>query len=164
MMAIGRVIRKEKKGKKSAKDDLPATCCICDEKWDRYTGKKKCFTCGRVSVLMCEKCMPEKLDKAKGMELKSRCPLCIEENATVPESEVEFTDNGVKNGKQDDSKKGKGAAKVSSIKWGASNKKLERKMNRRLYQFGKECFRKDSNFAHPKRLQRKANADVVHLL
>jgi len=152
----GGVIRKEKKGKKSAKDDLPATCCICDEKWDRYIGKKKCFTCG-VPVLMCEKCMSDKLDKAKGMELKSRCPLCIEENITVPASEVEFTDNGVKNkktgkGKQDDSKKGKAAESV--LKWGgghASNKKLERKMNRRLCQFGKECFRKDCNFAHPEK-------------
>ena len=52
----GGVIRKQVKAKKKKKstgkeindgesDDI-AKCCVCDTKWDRYVGKKKCFTCG----------------------------------------------------------------------------------------------------------------------
>ena len=44
----GVVKKKGKKGKEKepTKDDLPAKCCVCEKKWDRYIGKKKCYTCG----------------------------------------------------------------------------------------------------------------------
>ena len=152
----GGIIRKKKgKDKSSADGDLPANCCVCEKKWDRYIGKKKCYTCG-VPVLMCEKCMSLKPDKTKGMELKVRCPLCIEENITVPASEVEFTDNGVKNKKKNgveaDGKKGKAADSV--LKWGgghAKTKKLQRKAQKRVCQFASQCARKDCMFYHPER-------------
>jgi predicted sulfurtransferase len=157
----GGVIRKQKekeKIKSGNDDDLPAKCCVCSQKWDRYVGKKKCYTCG-VPVLMCEKCMSLKPDKTKGMELKVRCPLCVEENITVPASEVEFTENGVKSKKLDDGydvidseKKRKAADSV--LKWGgghAKNKKLQRIAKRRLCHFGKECIRENCIFAHPER-------------
>jgi hypothetical protein len=46
---------------------------------------------------MCEKCLSLKPDKIPGMELKVRCPICLEENITVLAKEVEFTENGIKN-------------------------------------------------------------------
>mmetsp|Transcript_842 Transcript_842/g.1791 ORF Transcript_842/g.1791 Transcript_842/m.1791 type:complete len:706 (+) Transcript_842:68-2185(+) len=73
-----------------------AKCCVCGNLWDRYVGKKKCLTCG-VPVLMCEKCMSLKSDKTSGMELKVRCPLCVEEGVTVLANELELTANGIKN-------------------------------------------------------------------
>ena len=63
--------------------------------WDRYVGKKKCYTCG-VPVLMCDKCMSLKPDKTPGMQLKVRCPLCVEEDITKPACEVDWTANGMK--------------------------------------------------------------------
>jgi len=105
---------------------------------------------------MCEKCMSLKPDKTKGSELKVRCPLCVEENITVPASEVEFTDNGVKNKKQDgkETTVNKGKAADSVLKWGgghAKSKKLQRKAQRRVCQFGSECVRNDCMFNHPGR-------------
>lgn len=155
----GGVIRKQKKKSADDNGDLPAKCCVCDESWDRYVGKKKCFTCG-VPVLMCDKCMSLKPDKTPGMQLKVRCPLCKVENITVPASAVEFTANGIK-GKIDTSseqKDDKGKAAQSVLKWGgghASQKKRGRKMKRRLCQFGSECIRKECFFAHPERDAKK---------
>jgi hypothetical protein len=40
-------------------------CCCCSAPWDRYIGKKKCYTCG-VPVLMCDKCCTAKPDKTPG--------------------------------------------------------------------------------------------------
>lgn len=154
----GGVIRKQhekEKVKTRIEDDLPAKCCVCNKKWDRYVGKRKCYTCG-VPVLMCEKCMSLKPDKTKGMELKVRCPLCVEQNITVPASEVEFTENGVRSKKFDDvddnEKKRKAADSV--LKWGgghAKNKKLQKIAKERLCHFGRECMRKNCIFAHPER-------------
>lgn len=150
----GGVIKKQKKTKsKKALESSPARCCVCNIEWDRYVGKKKCFTCG-VPVLMCERCMSLKPEKTPGMELKVRCPLCVTENITVPASEVEFTANGIK-GKVGDSqgnKKDQKMAASSVLKWGgghASKKKLGRKAGRRHCQFGSECVRKDCFFLHP---------------
>ena len=102
----GGVIRKQekknqKRKRKQQQDQnndsfLLAKCCVCGVSWDRYVGKKKCLTCG-VPVLMCDKCMSLKPDKTPGMELKVRCPLCVEENITVLADEVELTSNGIKN-------------------------------------------------------------------
>jgi rhodanese-related sulfurtransferase len=167
----GGVIRKQKKKKKGDNDEdqtrsLPSKCVVCTVPWDRYVGKKKCFTCG-VPVLMCDKCMSLKPDKTPGMQLKVRCPLCVAENITVPASEVKFTDNGIK-GKIDkdnveaapgDSKDTKGRRAAESVlKWGgghAAKEKSSRKMKRRLCQFGADCIRKDCFFAHPERNGKK---------
>lgn len=102
----GGVIQKKNKAKKKQQhsEDIcvngelkehPSRCCICNKGWDRYVGKKKCYTCG-VPVLMCDTCMSTKPDKIKGQELRVRCPLCISESITVPASEVEFTENGIR--------------------------------------------------------------------
>jgi predicted sulfurtransferase len=164
-----------------------AKCCVCGDPWDRYVGKKKCLTCG-VPVLMCEKCMSLKPDKTPGMELRVRCPICLEENITVLAKEVEFTENGIKNkaftttttanrtgefsvgpGRDDGSDKYETTKKEnkannalclsskaanSVLKWGgghATEKKKLKKINRRLCQFGSNCYRKDCFFNHPER-------------
>jgi predicted sulfurtransferase len=168
----GGVIRKQTKLQKNikqslvAKDEdkkLPAKCCVCEQVWDRYVGKKKCSTCG-VPVLMCDKCMSLKPDKTPGMEFKVRCPLCVEENITVLAKEVEFTDNGIKSKKsqkgtgasesKDGDKPARGKAADSVLKWGgghANKKKQLQKMKRRLCQFGNDCMRQDCFFYHPER-------------
>jgi len=71
--------RKEEQKKHTTTRELPSKCVVCDVVWDRYVGKKKCYTCG-VPVLMCDKCMSLKPDKTPGMKLKVRCPLCVKEN------------------------------------------------------------------------------------
>jgi len=156
-------------------DQIQGKCCICKVPWDRYVGKKKCYTCG-VPVLMCDSCMSKKPDKTPGMELSVRCPLCVKENITVPANEVEFTANGVRNKdsnsseiketnkkyddedakrtkQQQEQKERKAAASV--LKWGgghAAKKKELRKMKRKLCQFGASCTREDCFFAHPDRI------------
>ena len=192
----GGVLRKKDRNKQKRKRQqdqdennvaLLAKCCVCGDPWDRYVGKKKCLTCG-VPVLMCEKCMSLKPDKTPGMELKVRCPLCVEENITVLAKELELTANGIKNkvvtgttkvnhrekgpflrdrsGSFDKSntteKKGNEKNEIcqtakaanSVLKWGgghAMEKKKQKKNNRRLCQFGANCFRKDCFFYHPER-------------
>eukprot|EP00980_Cylindrotheca_fusiformis_P006412 scaffold1375_cov137-Cylindrotheca_fusiformis.AAC.1 len=153
----GGVIRKQKKNTKPKRDadNTAARCCVCNIEWDRYVGKKKCFTCG-VPVLMCEKCMSLKPDKTPGMQLKVRCPLCIAENITVPASEVEFTANGIRGkiGENQNSKTEQKVAASSVLKWGgghATKKRLGRKAGRRLCQFGSECVRKDCLFFHSRK-------------
>ncbi|KAL3933468.1 MAG: hypothetical protein SGBAC_010386 [Bacillariaceae sp.] len=127
----GGVIRKgDKKRTAKKKDgDSAAKCVVCSEQWDRYVGKKKCYTCG-VPVLMCEKCMSLKPDKTPGMELKVRCPLCVTEKITTPASEAEFTDNGIKNKVGDNQKH----VAASVLKWGgghSTKKKQSHKAERR---------------------------------
>jgi Rhodanase C-terminal len=106
----GGVVRKKAKSEKCGVDDdddnndnnrATAKCCICDKAWDRYIGKKKCVTCG-VPVLVCDSCMTQKPDKTPGMELKMRCPLCVEEGITVLASQIEFTNNGIKGKRRHD--------------------------------------------------------------
>ena len=54
---------KTKGGKGAGESDggggVAAKCCVCKDEWDRYVGKKKCYTCG-VPVLMCDRCMTKK--------------------------------------------------------------------------------------------------------
>jgi len=93
-MVLG-VVRKVKKGRKDKNDKdsiADAKCCACDKKWDRYVGKKKCYTCA-VPILLCQRCMSLKLDKNDdpAIRLKTRCPLCVKENITKPSFEVTGT-------------------------------------------------------------------------
>jgi hypothetical protein len=106
--------------------------------------------------------MSKKPDKTLGQELKVRCPLCVEENVTVPASKVEFTDNGVKSkfnanaGKtkrpnkktisteQDDTSMKEMKADPSVLKWGgrhATQKKLSRKMKQTQCRIGSKQMR-----------------------
>lgn len=146
------------KAKNSEKEKPASTCCVCNHPWDRYIGKKKCYTCG-VPVLMCDKCQSTKPDKDPKRKLSVRCPLCVAENVTVPASEVEFTANGIKSKNasmtrtsQDEVSKSQDKAADSVLKWGgghASKKKFENKMKRRMCKFGSDCKRSDCFFAHP---------------
>jgi predicted sulfurtransferase len=152
----GGVVRKQAASKKVVDTaEAKAKCCICDKDWSRYIGKKKCRMCG-VPVLMCDGCM----SRSKREDLLARCPLCVEENITVPAEDVEFTDNGVSGrtvgDKDDPSKK----AASSVLKWGgghAHEKKQKRKMQRRLCQFGTDCVREDCFFLHPNREKKNAS-------
>jgi predicted sulfurtransferase len=124
--------------------DDQSTCCVCNEPWDRYVGKKKCSTCG-VPVLMCNSCMSQKPKPGQLI----RCPLCVEQDVTVCANEVEFTDNGIK-GKTGQHTEGKAAPSV--LKWGgghASAKKERRRFSKLPCKFGTDCRRQDCFFAHP---------------
>ncbi len=114
---VGGVYRKKPEGKDATAKSLllpTSYCCLCEKPWDRYLGKKKCDTCG-VPVLMCETCLthhssakkkkqtPPSEESGEAANVVSvplaRCPLCVQENITVPAALVEFTDNGKKIGK-----------------------------------------------------------------
>ena len=118
----GGVVRKDNTsddgGKKN--DKKKSVCANCSKPWDRYIGKRKCYTCG-VPVLVCDTCLSiqsstsaKKKKKEAGKEKEKeedvvkpkvsikeveriRCPLCVEEGVTVPAADVEYTDNGVRN-------------------------------------------------------------------
>eukprot|EP00934_Nitzschia_sp_Nitz4_P002252 Nitzschia sp. Nitz4//scaffold110_size71422//44600//46348//NITZ4_005877-RA/size71422-processed-gene-0.72-mRNA-1//-1//CDS//3329533098//2252//frame0 len=138
-----------KKAKIGGKEYVPTSkCCVCGVPWDRYVGKKKCWTCG-VPLLMCDKCMSKAPDRDPKLQLNTRCTLCIEENITVPADQVEFTENGIKNKDKSTSQTSQAA---SVLKWGgghAAQKKLHRKMKRRVCKYGADCNRPDCLFVHP---------------
>lgn len=148
----GGVVRKTKETKDTV-------CCLCKEPWDRYVGKKKCTMCG-VPVLMCTACM-SKSKKDKNLVL--RCPLCVEEDITVPAADVEYTDNGVsgRSSKKVDEQGTSKKAASSVLKWGGGHahskkekqkeKRRSTKLNKLECQFGKECTRSDCFFSHPGR-------------
>ena len=186
----GKKKKKKKKAKKSknknknnAQDEeenngVLGKCCTCNVSWERYVGKKKCYTCG-VPVLMCDSCMSIKIDKIQGRELEVRCPLCKEENITVPASQTTYIDNGEgarpMNSRTEDGSVSGGSGKAASsvMKWGGGSqwgskkrakrveetaKNLKRKANDKLNgtnfskpcRFGDACNRKDCWFSHPK--------------
>jgi len=124
-------------------------CCLCSRPWDRYVGKKKCAMCG-VPVLMCDSCLS---NKKKQQELSARCPLCVEEDVTLPASEVEWTNNGVDVVGSEGSIKSKKSA-ASVLKWGGGHSSAGKKRDRKKFskipcRFGSDCVRKDCFFAHP---------------
>ena len=89
----GGVVRKLTKTEK--KNELKAMlenakCCICNDPWDRYIGKKKCYTCA-VPILICQKCLSLKPDRNPELKLKLRCLLCVRDNVTKPNFEVTGT-------------------------------------------------------------------------
>lgn len=116
----GGVISKKQMRLKKDDNNLPSECCVCGENWDRYVGKKKCFTCG-VPILMCDKCMSKKSDM-KTM-LSARCPLCVSENVTVPASEVNLTNNGITSSCVNDDR---GTIAKSILKWGGGKGKKKK--------------------------------------
>lgn len=198
----------KKKGKEENKLLSWGTeCAKCHKPWDRYIGKRKCFTCG-VPVLVCDTCMSQSTSAQKKKKNKKnkegenekgktkndakgkaqddakqdgkstqenekiRCPLCIEEGVTVAATDVEFTDNGVRNkasankssgatgpgDKDKNNKESNSKAAKSVLKWGgghATKKKEKRKASRRPCQFGADCVRKDCFFSHSERKSQK---------
>jgi predicted sulfurtransferase len=111
----GGVVRKQdassssSSGKKEEEEKMlewGAECAKCKKPWDRYIGKRKCYTCG-VPVLVCDNCMSQSSSmkkKKKGAAAVAaaedndsiRCPLCVAEGVTVPAEDVEWTDNGLR--------------------------------------------------------------------
>lgn len=144
-------------------EEVLGHCCFCEAKWDRYIGKKKCRMCG-VPILLCQNCCTKRVDKIRSPEndLKLRCPLCVEQNVTIPAVDVEFTDNGViAKPKGVHSVDDEGALKIASktvCKWGGGHAKMK-KRNRRNSRTkkhlqsipcrnGKECTKTDCWFSH----------------
>jgi predicted sulfurtransferase len=149
---VGGVVRKQDKRNESAETH----CCVCQKPWDRYIGKKKCHMCG-VPVLVCDYCLS---NKSTTQTMVARCPLCVEENITIPAAEVEYTNNGVAAACADVDETGELKAAPSVLKWGgghASRKKEKRRMKRKVCQFGAECAREDCFFAHPDRQKSHEN-------
>jgi predicted sulfurtransferase len=149
----------------AAAESKETACCVCDKAWDRYLGKKKCTMCG-VPVLMCNTCM-----STTKKDSILRCPLCVEEDITVPAADVQYTDNGVSGRPQNSSKDGekKGKAASSVLKWGGGHahgkkekqkdKRRKNKLKTRTCQNGKDCTRPDCFFFHPGRDEsNKANS------
>lgn len=128
MNGDGGVLKKETGKKKSKSKDgdkllsWGTECAKCKRPWDRYVGKRKCFTCG-VPILLCDECLSQSTTHQKNKKRKNisnggsdtkgaravgdktteessidqvRCPLCVEEGITVPAEQVEYTDNGVR--------------------------------------------------------------------
>jgi hypothetical protein len=64
--------------------------------WDRYIGKRKCYTCG-LPVLMCDRCCSANPHKStdEATRLTVRCQICKDDNVTAPAAEVELTHNGI---------------------------------------------------------------------
>ncbi|KNC86901.1 hypothetical protein SARC_00946 [Sphaeroforma arctica JP610] len=164
--------KKKEKAGKGLSEGVLGKCCVCACEWDRYIGKKKCYTCG-VPVLMCSACCTLKPDKTPGKELTVRCPLCVQQNITVPAADVQLTDNGVgvsisKKTKSDggrnrtNGKEGEGKSAPSVCKWGGGHA-VDKKKTRAVKTFGKkcklgdECTRSACYFTHPKDAKAKAN-------
>lgn len=111
----GGVIQKSDSNKPESQ--LETHCCLCQKFWDRYIGKKKCTMCG-VPVLMCDSCMSSN----KKNKPILRCPLCVEQDITVPADNVEYTENGV-SGKCEKIEEGQQNVAPSVLKWGGGTVK-----------------------------------------
>eukprot|EP00546_Thalassionema_frauenfeldii_P017596 CAMPEP_0178897452 /NCGR_PEP_ID=MMETSP0786-20121207/1756_1 /TAXON_ID=186022 /ORGANISM="Thalassionema frauenfeldii, Strain CCMP 1798" /LENGTH=560 /DNA_ID=CAMNT_0020568007 /DNA_START=33 /DNA_END=1715 /DNA_ORIENTATION=+ len=149
----GGVIQKSNSDKPESQ--LETRCCLCQKMWDRYIGKKKCTMCG-VPVLMCDSCMSSN----KKNKPVLRCPLCVEQDITVPADNVEYTENGV-SGKCEEIEPGQQNVAPSVLKWGGGHARRKKDLKRELLrrknlkrrpcQHGTSCTREDCFFYHPGR-------------
>jgi predicted sulfurtransferase len=156
------------------------TCVVCHKPWDRYVGKRKCSYCG-VPVLVCDTCLTTTQHHQNSHNKNNQpkhpppptlqCPLCVEQNVTVPVHEVEYTDNGIRSKanptialvttkiassaslSQEKSPENDTLKVAPSIlKWGgghAAVKKMRRKCRGKPCKFGAQCNRPDCFFSHP---------------
>lgn len=151
VQGVGGVVTKEQK--KQLKKAVLGKCVVCKTNWDRFIGKKKCYTCG-IPVLMCDSCLSQKPDKTPGKELSVRCPLCVEEKITTPATEVTLADNGVSVARKPNATS---AVPSSVCKWGGGHaagkktgKKKEREEQRKVCREGKNCRKGPAcRFTHP---------------
>ena len=90
--------------------------------------------------------MSLKIEKIKGRELDVRCPLCVEENITVPASMTVFTDNG-EGSRPIISATGKAATSV--MKWGGGSQWGSKKKKKRVEEKNKEANRKAKGVNKP---------------
>ena len=61
--------------------DWGAECANCHKPWDRYIGKRKCYTCG-VPVLVCDSCLsrsPSTHEKNKKMKKEKKSMQCADD-------------------------------------------------------------------------------------
>ena len=146
----GGVIRRTQRRMDSVTTE-DCVCVACNKPWDRYIGKQHCRCCG-VPVLCCDACLSSTTTKISTLPM--RCPLCVEQNITVPAEDVVYTKNGVAavsinpvTNKQEHAK-----AAPSVCKWGgghAVEKRRKRQLQNRPCRFGADCQRPGCFFAHP---------------
>lgn len=133
-------------------------CVLCQNYWDRYIGKKKCCTCG-VPILVCERCCSTKKEQIRK---SGKCPICIEENITVPVTDVAYTNNGKQTKLLMDAQQntvnvntsdfiGVPRASCTVLKWGGGHgsNKHGASAQKRKCKFGGNCHRSDCIFDHP---------------
>jgi predicted sulfurtransferase len=159
---VGGVVASGKKTKKQKKEEAAermGRCCTCNVPWERFVGKKKCYTCG-VPVLMCDSCMTHKIEKNPARVLEVRCPLCKEENITVPAAMTVMVDNGkaarpVDEWETDGGGAGGGKAASSVIKWGGGDQWGSKKKAKRMEEQAKHAWKGKSNAWEKKNSQQK---------
>ena len=81
-------------------------CARCHRPWDRYIGKRKCYTCG-VPVLVCDSCMSRSCSQKKGRKKNKN-------STEKKDGEEEAGDKVVANGKveEDDKSSKEGSERI----------------------------------------------------
>jgi hypothetical protein len=140
---VGGVMTKDQR---KAQKTAISKCCRCKKNWDRYAGKRKCYTCG-VPVILCDSCLSIKLVTPEE-NLTVRCPLCTDQGITVAADNIEYIDNGKAATLKTAETEGKAAQTVMKSGGGFGKKKRENKLNKKECKFGAKCSRPNCFFSH----------------